>query len=179
MGKYNMVRGFVAFLIGMSSLSAVAQQGNPLPIVHQKMEALKWLSGEWEGTAFLLGQDGRRQEVTHQLAFEPQLEGTMFLINENVRLAGDTLFQNLAFFGYDVLHSQYNLHAFTSGGVQMSAYVEVLEDKMIWRFHSSGHIYRYTAHLTTQGQWHQIGEVSSDEGKSWVPFLESMLNRVL
>ena len=178
MKKNNIMRCFFAFFIGMSNLVAVAQQGNPLPVVHQKMQSLKWLSGKWEGTAYLLGQDGIRQEVTHHLAFEPQLEGTMFLINENVMVARDTLFRNLAFFGYDVLHSQYNLHAFTNGGAQMSAYVEVLEDKMIWRFHSSGHIYRYTAHLNTQSQWHQIGEVSSDEGKSWTPFLESTLSRV-
>jgi hypothetical protein len=178
MRSYYLIRCFLAILIGMSNLVAVAQQGNPLPIVHQKMQALKWLSGKWEGPAYLLGQDGRRQEVNHHLAFEPQLGGTMFLINENVMVAEDTLFRNLAFFGYDVLHSQYNLHAFTNGGVQMSAYVEVLDNKMIWRFHSSGHIYRYTAHLNTQSQWHQVGEVSSDEGKSWVLFLESTLSRV-
>ena len=178
MEKYNIMRLFFAIIIGMSSLVAVGQQGNPLPIVNQKMHALKWLSGKWQGTAYLLGRDGMRQEVTHHLAFEPQLEGTMYLINENVMVARDTLFRNLAFFGYDALHSQYNLHAFTNGGMQMSAYVEVLDNKMIWRFHSFGQIYRYTAQLNTQNQWHQIGEVSSDEGKSWAPFLESTLSRV-
>ncbi len=60
----------------------------------------------------------------------------------------------------------------------MEAYVEVLADKMIWRFHAAGHIYKYTANLNKQNQWQQVGEVSSDEGKSWTPFLESTLNRV-
>lgn len=162
----------------MATCGAFAQQGNPLPIVHQKMEALKWLSGKWEGTAYLFGQEGMKQEVTHHLVFAPRLNETMYLIDEHAMIAQDTLFRNLGFFGYDFLQSKYNLRAFTNGGSQMDAYVEVGDNRIIWRFHAGGQIYRYTAYLNSQDEWHQIGEVSSDEGKSWTSFLESTLRRV-
>jgi hypothetical protein len=172
------MRYFLAMLFIMIGSIAFAQQGNPLPIVHQKMQALKWLSGKWEGTAYLIGQGGSKQEINHYLEFSPQLDGTVFLITENALVAQDTLFQNVGFLGYDFLQSKYNLHAFTNGGAQMEAYVEVWDDRMIWRFHAAGHIYRYTAHLNKQNQWRQVAEVSSDEGKSWTSFLESTLDRV-
>lgn len=172
------MRYFLVMLFIITGSMAFAQQGNPLPIVHQKMQALKWLSGKWEGTAHLIGQGGSKQEINHHLAFSPQLDGTMFLITEKALVARDTIFQNLGFLGYNFLQSKYNLLAFTNGGAQMEAYVEVLADKMIWRFHAAGHIYKYTANLNKQNQWQQVGEVSSDEGKSWTPFLESTLNRV-
>lgn len=172
------MRYFLVILFLMAGSIAFAQQGNPLPIVHQKMQALKWLSGNWEGTAYLFGQGGSKQEINHHLAFSPKLDGTVFLIAENALIAQDTLFGNIGFLGYDFLQSKYNLHAFTNGGAQMDAYVEVLGDKMIWRFHAAGQIYRYTLSLNTQNHSHYIGEVSSDEGKSWTAFLESTLNRV-
>ena len=102
----------------------------------------------------------------------------MYLIDEHVMVARDTLFTNLGFFGYDFLQSKYNLHAFTNGGGQLDAYVEVWDNRIIWRFHAGGQIYRYTAYLNSQDEWHQIGEISSDEGKSWTSFLESTLRRV-
>lgn len=178
MYPYKSMKFFLLAMFVMNTWMASAQQGNPLPIVHQKMKALKWLSGKWEGTAYLLGQDGMKQEVTHYLAFEPRLNGTMYLISEHVMVGQDTLFRNLAFFGYDFLQSKYNLRAFTNGGAQMDAYVEVLDNRMIWRFHAGGQIYRYTAYLNNQSQWHQVGEVSSDEGESWTSFLESTLGRI-
>lgn len=172
------MRYFLVMLFLVTGSMAFGQQGNPLPIVHQKMKALEWLSGKWEGTAYLIGQGGIKQEINHHLEFSEQLGGTMFLITENALVAQDTLFQNIGFLGYDFLQSKYNLHAFTNGGAQTDAYVEVLDDKMIWRFHAAGHIYRYSAFLDKQNQWHQIGEVSPDEGKSWASFFESTLKRV-
>jgi len=172
------MRLILTVLILMTSSLAFAQQVNPLPIVRQKMEALKWLSGKWHGTAYLNGRNGNRQEVSHNLEFSDKLNSTVFFINESAVLVQDTIFQNIGFLGYNVQQSQYNLQAFTNSGVQMDAYVEVLDNKMIWRFHAGGHIYKYTANLDDKGQWHQIGEVSADEGKKWEPFFESILNRI-
>lgn len=47
----------------------------------------------------------------------------------------------MGFLGFEVLHSKYNLEAFTNSGAQMDACVEVLDKKMIWRFHTGGHVY--------------------------------------
>jgi hypothetical protein len=172
------MRQVLTFIIVLFSPIAIAKQGNPLPVVQQKMKALEWLSGSWEGTAYLNGKGENRQAVKHHLEFAKQLNGTVFYRTEKAMLGQDVLFQNIGFLGYDFLQSRYTLHAFTNGGEQLDAYVEVLDNKMVWRSHAAGNIYKYTAYLNDKGQWHQVGEVTTDEGKSWQPFLESILNRV-
>jgi len=172
------MRLILSVLILMITSLSFAQQANPLPIVQQKMQELTWLSGKWEGTAYINGRSGNKQKVRHHLEFSHKLNNTVFFISESAVLVQDTLFQNMGFLSYNVLQSQYNLEAFTQHGAQMDAYVEVLENKMIWRFHAAGQIYKYTAKLNDKGQWHQIGEVSADEGKKWELFFESTLNRI-
>jgi hypothetical protein len=168
------------FLIMFLFVSPVvfAQQANPLPIVQQKMQALKWLTGKWQGTASINGQDGQKQEVKHTLEFAPKLDNTVLLLNEAAIRGQDTVAQNIGLFGYNVQQSKYNLQAYTNDGAYIDAYVEVLDKKIIWRIHFSGHIIRYTARLKEKGQWYQIGEMSADEGKMWKPFFESTLTRV-
>jgi hypothetical protein len=62
--------------------------------------------------------------------------------------------------------------------MQINAQVEVLNNKLIWRIVNPGYIVRYTATLNPKGQWYQVGEVSTDEGKRWTAFFESTLNRL-
>lgn len=172
------MRLFVLTLFYLIPCWGIAQQGNPLPVVQQKMAVLDWLAGKWEGTGFLLGEGDRRQEVAHHLEFDLQLNGTMFIINENATVYNDTLFHNKGFLGYDFRQSRYSFLTFTHGGAQNDAYVEVSENTLRWRMHADGHIYKFTAHLDDKGQWEQLGEVSVDEGKSWQPFFKSTLQRV-
>ncbi|KAA5546385.1 hypothetical protein [Adhaeribacter rhizoryzae] len=170
----------LSFVILLLLISPVvfAQQANPLPIVQQKMQALKWLTGKWQGTASIKGQDGQKQEVKHTLAFVNNLDNTVLLLNESLMQGQDKVAQNIGLLGYNVLQSKYNLQAYTNDGAYIDAYVEVLEKKIIWRIHFSGHIIRYTARLNEKGQWYQTGEMSADEGKIWAPFFESTLTRI-
>lgn len=80
--------------------------------------------------------------------------------------------------GYNVLQPKYTLQAYTKDGAQIDADVEVLDNKLIWRIVNPGYIIRYTANLNQKGQWYQLSEVSTDEGKMWTPFFESTLSRV-
>ena len=178
MQNYKAIRLALIFFPVLISQWAMAQQGNPLPVVQQKMKALEWVSGKWEGTAYLNGQGSSRQEVSHHLEFADQLNGTVLYLTEKAILHQDALFENIGLLGYDVIQSRYSLQAYTNGGAKMDAYVEVFDNKMVWRIHAAGNIYKYTAYLNDKGQWHQVGEVTADEGKSWQPFFESLLNRV-
>ncbi len=172
------MRAYLLMMFLLVCPVAIAQQGNSLPIVQQKMQALKWLTGKWQGTVSINGADGKRQEAKHTLEFANKLNNTVLLINESAIRGQDTVAQNIGLFGYNVLQSKYNLQAYTNDGAQMDAYVEVLDKKLIWRIHFSGHIIRYTAKLNEKGQWYQIGEMSADEGKMWQPFFESTLTRI-
>jgi hypothetical protein len=90
----------------------------------------------------------------------------------------DTLFQNLGMLTYNTSQSQYSLLAYTNGGTQVQAQVEALDKKMIWHIQVPGYQVRYTIKLNEKGQWHQIGEMSTDEGQKWNSFFESTLTRV-
>ncbi|GEO04212.1 hypothetical protein AAE02nite_18760 [Adhaeribacter aerolatus] len=172
-----MIRLCALIIFLLVSPVVFAQQANPLPIVQQKMQALKWLTGKWQGTAYINGQDGQKQEVKHTLEFIDNLDNTVLLLNESAVRGQDKVAQNIGLLGYNVLQSKYNLQAYTNDGAYIDAYVEVLDKKIIWRIHFSGHIIRYTAKLNEKGQWYQTGEMSSDEGKMWNPFFESTLTR--
>jgi hypothetical protein len=157
---------------------AFAQQDYPLPTVQQKMQALKWITGKWQGTALINGEDGQKHEFKHTLEFAPKLKNSVLLLDETAIRGRDTIAQNVGLFSYNVLQSKYTLLANTKEGSQIDAYVEVLDKKMIWRIHIPGSIIRYTAQLNEKGQWHQIGEISADEGKMWKPFFETTLSRI-
>jgi hypothetical protein len=165
----------VLLLVGQM---AFGQQANNLLVVQQKMQNLEWLKGKWLGTAYLNGEEGSKKEFKHTLEFSNKLNNTVFLINETAIMGQDTLAQNIGLLGYNHLKSIYNLQAYTNEGVNFDAYVEVLEKKVIWRIHYSGSIIKYTARLNDKGQWHQIGEMSHDDGKKWNHFFESTLSRV-
>ncbi len=155
-----------------------AQPPNALPAVQQKMQALHWLTGKWQGTVSVTGPDGNKQEFKHNLEFAPKLKNSVLLIEETAIQGSDTVLQNVAVLGYDVRQPKYTLQAYTKDGAQLDANVEVLDKKLTWRIVNPGYMLRYTANLNQKGQWHQVGEVSTDEGKMWTPFFESTLNRV-
>lgn len=172
------MRAYLLILFLFVCPAAFAQQTDPLPMVQQKMQALKWLTGKWQGTAKIMGQDGQKQEVKHTLELANKLNSTVLLLNESAILGQDTVAQNIGLFGYNTLQSKYNLQAYTKDGFYIDAYVEVLDKKLIWRIHLSGTVIRYTIRLNDKGQWYQTGDMSADEGKTWNPFFESTLTRV-
>ena len=172
------MRAYLLILFLLVCSAAFAQQTDPLPVVQQKMQALKWITGKWQGTAKIVGQNGQKQEVKHSLEFANKLNSTVLLLNESATLGQDTVAQNMGLFGYNASQSKYNLQAYTKDGYYMEAYVEVLDKKLNWRIHLSGTIIRYTVRLNEKGQWYQTGDMSADEGKTWNPFFESTLTRI-
>jgi hypothetical protein len=143
------------------------------------MQALKWLSGNWQGTVYLNGGDGNKHSFNHTLEFTPKLKNSVLLLDEAAFQGQDTIFQNIGLLSYHVLQSKYTLQAYTKEGSQIDAFVEIQDKKMIWRIDIPGNIIiRYTIKLNEKGQWHQIGESSADEGKMWEPFFESTLSRI-
>ncbi len=155
-----------------------AQSANQLPVVQQKMQALKWVSGKWQGTVSILGGDGAKQEYQQTVEFTPKLKKSVFQFAEVASRGQDTIFQNIGMLSYDALKSKYTILAYTNGGIQIEADVEVLDKKMIWRVPVAGNLIRYTITLNEKGQWHQVGEGSGDAGQNWTLFFESKLSPV-
>lgn len=173
-----MMRHYLLLLFLFVCPLVFAQPAAILPAVQQKIQALTWLTGKWQGTLHITGQDGIKQEFKHNLEFAPKLKNSLLLIDEWAVQGNDTVLQNIGILGYNALQPKYTLQAYTKDGAQIDAEVEVLDKKMVWRIVNVGYMLRYTATLNPKGQWYQIGEVSTDEGKRWTPFFESTLNRI-
>lgn len=171
------MRAYLILIFFIVSPLAYAQQTNPLPVVQQKIQNLNWLTGKWQGKAYVKGRDGKEQEMKHTLEFADKLDNTVLQLNETLIGGEDTVAHNIGLLGYDVLQSRYRLQAYTKDGSYIDAYVEAPDEKISWRIHVPGHILRYTAKLNEKGQWYQAGEVSADEGNTWNPFFESTLSR--
>jgi hypothetical protein len=172
------MRAYLLIMFLFVCPAAFAQQENPLPAVQQKMQALQWLTGKWEGPVYINGGDGKKREYKQTLQFSPKLKNSVLVLDEAAFLGQDTIFQNIGVLSYDVLQARYTLKAYTKEGAHVDPYVEVQDKKMVWRIHIPGNIVRYTIKLNEKGQWHQIGEISGDEGKRWKPFFESTLSRL-
>ncbi|QNF32206.1 hypothetical protein HUW51_05485 [Adhaeribacter swui] len=173
-----MKRLYFLILLLLVSTFTFAQPTNYLTMVQQKMQALKWVTGKWQGTVSIMGADGSRQEYKQAVEFTPKLKSSMLLFTEAANRGQDTVFQNIGIFGYDALKSKYTIQAYTNGGMQIQADVEVQYKKMIWRLPLANSLIRYTITLNEKGQWHQVGEGSGDGGQNWTLFFESKLSPV-
>ncbi len=142
------------------------------------MQALKWIAGKWQGTVSIMGGEGSKQEYKQTVEFTPKLKNSVLLFTEAANRRQDTVFQNIGVLGYDALRSKYTIQAYTNGGMQIEADVEVQDKKMIWRLPLSSNLIRYTITLNEKGQWHQVGEGSADAGQTWTLFFESRLSPI-
>ncbi|QMU26688.1 DUF1579 family protein [Adhaeribacter radiodurans] len=169
---------YVLIISLLVSTFTFAQSANYLPAVQQKIQALKWVTGKWQGTVSIMGPDGSKQEYQQTVEFRPKLKNSILQFTEAANRGQDTVFQNIGMLGYDALKSKYTIQAYTNGGMQIQADVEVQDKKMIWRLPLPNTLIRYTITLNEKGQWHQIGEGSADDGQTWNLFFESKLSPV-
>ena len=172
------MRAYLLVLFLLVSPAVFAQPTNYLPVVQQKMQVLQWMAGKWQGPVYLTGGDGQKHEFTQRVEFSPKLKNSVLVLNEAAFRGQDTVFQNIGVLSFNAAQSKYDIQAYTKEGTQIEAEVEALDKKMVWRILLPGTIIRYTINLNEKGQWHQIGEGSTDDGKIWKPFFESTLTRL-
>jgi hypothetical protein len=111
-------------------------------------------------------------------SFPIQLAQPAYRVDSLLNESASTIFQNIGVLGYDASQTKYTLQAYTKERTQIDADVEAQDKEMIWRVQTPSHSIRYTIKLNEKGQWHQIGEVSTDAGQNWKPFFESTLSRL-
>ena len=99
----------VYFFLLLFVCQAGLAQDNQLPEVQQKMQALKWLAGKWQGPVYLTGAAGTKREFIQAENCEAKLKKSIPVLNEIAFLGRDTIFQNMVVLGYDAAKSKYIL----------------------------------------------------------------------
>lgn len=148
----------------------------------EKMKPLGFLVGEWKGSGTYFAGD-RKVEVECTERVESAAGGTCLLVIGKHYLIGPEgqrmlIHDAAGMIRFSLADSRYKFIAQLGSGLANEFDVEVKERGLIWGFQSPGTgATRYTMKLTEKGEWHEIGERSTDDGKTWSKFLEMTLSK--
>ena len=158
-----------------------AQVGAP-PI--EQMKKLAILHGRWEGTGTMSRGPGTEQSARVVETVQPKLGGAILLI-EGVGRTGapagadeKIVHHALGVISFDPDTNQYRMRAYRSDGRFVDPTITVEDKRIIWSFNDprAGTV-RYTITINEKGQWHELGEMSRDGGKTFSQFFELILHR--
>jgi len=164
--------------------SALAQAPKASPAQLEAMQKLDWLVGNWRGEAEIHVQPGQVQKIKQAESIQRKHGGALLLIEGtgSIRPPGQdvdvTVFEALAVITYDEANKRYRFHAHT-GGHYSDAQATVSDGRIEWRLpRTTQGETRYTIQRTETGDWHEIGERSTD-GVTWRKFIELKLKKLI
>lgn len=170
---------FVCALVPIVSVAQVPDFGGKVQA--EKMKALNFLVGRWEGDAWVHAQ-GRKIPVTGFEDVQLQAGGTCLMVNALWKMkAGDReipIHEPCAMLYWDNAKNEYRMLAQLGNGLRNEFTVEVKPRGFVWNLSMPGlGDVRYTMNLTESGEWHELGERKTADGK-WEPTLEMKLRKV-
>ena len=160
------------------SAAAAAQPPAPSPEPAEKMRALAFLAGEWEGDAWMQMGPDRRETVTQRERVGWVAGGEVLLIQGQGRQGDQVVHDAVAAIAWDPQARDYVIWTYRAGGGPSHApTIEVGENRVVWGFDAPGRKVRFTIRLDESGRWVESGEWSGDGGTTWRPFFGMTLTR--
>ena len=134
----------------------------------EKMAALRFLLGEWEGKATYDTPQGKFETDSYEKVEEKAGGTAMFvtgrhtmkLPNGESRMVHDAA----ALIRYDTGRKAYRMRAQIASGASEELDVTVVPKGVRWEVVSTAGTMRYTMNLTAAGEWHEIGEAKVGDG---------------
>jgi hypothetical protein len=90
---------------------------------------------------------------------------------------GETIHQALALLSYDPESRTYQWSAHRGDGKALMTTAEIRGDAFVWGFEAPWGRTRFTIRETSEGEWHEVGELTRDGGETWMKILEMTLQR--
>ncbi|MEJ8803890.1 hypothetical protein [Pontibacter sp. H249] len=172
----------IAFILCLllSQLASAQVPASPKPTVQEKMKALNWITGKWQGQGWMSYGPNQKHTFTQTEDIQYKLDNTVMQIEGLGKKDGKTIHDALALMTYDINKGAYTFHSYTSEGrYQTDADVTVEDKKFIWQMNNNpNRQIRYTIWLDDKNQWQEIGEMSTDKGQTWNKFFEMTLEKV-
>jgi len=169
-------------LAGLISNKILAQPSEA--VAKEKMKPFIHWAGHWQGEGTIQMGPGPQKKSNVDEHLEFKLDGTVMLIegigksvegNEN-----KVVHHALAVLSFDQGTNQYKFNSYLKDGRSTQAWLNILEDgKYQWGFDIPNGKIKYSITLdASKKAWNEIGEISNDNGATWVKFFEMNLRKV-
>ncbi len=159
---------------------------SPSPEVKQARAAvddIAFLVGEWKGAGWVVEGPGKRSAFQQTEIVQKWANGTALLIQGEGSVPDSAtgqlkvVFQAAGLLAYDTRSSSFSMLNASGTGQILSHKPEVSANRLVWGFEVPGGMQiRYVITLTSEGRWHEIGEMTRD-GERWNQFFFMELER--
>jgi hypothetical protein len=184
--RARIVRCFVivAALIAGASSAATAQGRPPDTSAAQKvaMQKLAYMAGDWQGDGWMIMGPGPRETFRGGEKVQSKLFGLALLV-EGAFFAPDSggaerlVHTTLGVFTWNPTEQKYSFRYWLASGWSGERDLILTDDGWYWEMPAGpGATIRYTMTLK-DGAWSEIGERTTDQGKSWTKFFEMNLKK--
>lgn len=175
--------GFLIFLMGADHVTAQEQRSGP-PKPEAQINAiarLEYMIGDWAGEGWMdIG--GRRASFRGGEVVQKKLGGIALLVEGSffAKILGQDaevpVHTTLGVISFNPETKKYGFTTWLATGASGERELNLTADGWQWETKGSRGVVRYTMKLTESGDWHEIGERSSD-GRTWQKFFEMTLRK--
>lgn len=178
MSSKSLPRCAAVLVLALAAVAAPAQ-GPPSssPEAREKMKALEFMVGDWQGEAWSQMRPDLRETVTQRELVEWVAGGEALLVRGQGSKDGRVVHDAVGLIVWDARNQRYTMTAYRAGSGLSAPELAVEDGGVVWGTASPGGQIRFTMRLDEQGRWSEIGERSTDGGKTWSTFLGMTLTK--
>lgn len=133
---------------------------------------LGFLTGNWEGKGWMMGQDGQKHHFDQTEAVTFKLDSTAILIEGHGEANGRSIHDALAVISFNKENKDYKFTSWLANGRGGQFKASLIDDKFYWYPNEN---MQYVISINEKGQWYETGEMK--QGDTWFQFFEMTLNK--
>ncbi len=173
-----------AFILMLSSVSFTSAQGSknmqsqePAEAKRTEMKKLDGLIGQWSGSGWIMREKGK-ETFNGTETVQRKLDGLALLVEGNFKnKEGVIVHQTLAVLSPNTKTKNYDFRTYLANGMNGEQELKAIGGSWQWGFQVPNGIIRYDIKIEND-MWIETGEMSRDDGKTWMKFFEMNLKRV-
>jgi hypothetical protein len=153
-------------------------------VAKEKMKPFTHWAGHWQGESAIQMGPGAQKKSNVDEHLEFKLDGVIMLI-EGIGKSTEgsenkIVHHAMAILSFDQTTNQYKFNSYLKDGRSTQAWLNIVEEgKYQWGFDTPNGKIKYSITLdSSKKSWNEIGEISNDNGATWVKFFEMNLKKV-
>lgn len=178
--KTKSISLFCLMVLGLVSIKSTAQPSEA--VAKEKMKTFAFWAGHWQGEGSIQRGPGDPKKSVVDEHLEFRLDGAVLIMEGLGKSIPDNavVHHALAVLSFDQSDKQYKLNTYLRDGRSTKAWFNIVEDnKYQWGFDTPNGKIRYSITIDlAKKTWDEIGEISNDNGTTYVKFFEMNLKKI-